>query len=78
MKSLLQNFVISFLLSHMFPWWVKKFFLTENNFLPRVIKHESYSCTHCIFQSVYALNTRSIKILRRSVTRVLITLLIKQ
>ena len=63
MESLLQNFVISFLLSHMFLW-MNNFLFTENNFLPRLIKQENYSCPHCIFQSDYALNTRSIKILR--------------
>ena len=76
MEILLKNFVISFLLSHMFPW-LNKFLLTENKQFFS-LKQESYSGPHCIFQSVYALNTRSIKTLRRSVARVLITLLIKQ
>ena len=48
---------------------VNKFIFTENNFLPRLIKQESYSSLHCIFQSVYALNTRSIKINQRSVVK---------
>ena len=55
---------------------MNKFLFTENNFLPRFIKQESYSSPHCIFQRVYALNTCSIKILRRIVVKVLITLLI--
>ena len=66
-----------FLLSHIFPW-VNKFLSTEDSFLPRLTKQESYSSSHCIFQSVYALNTRSIKIYRSSVVKVIITLLIKQ
>ena len=57
--------------------WLNSFF-TENNFLPHLIEQESYSSPHCIFQSVYTLNTSTTKILRRSVVRVLITLLIKQ
>ena len=57
---------------------MNKFRLTENDFLPRLIKQESYRSSHCIFQSVYALNTRSIKTLRRIIVKVLITLLIKQ
>ena len=55
---------------------MNKFLFTENNFLPRFIKQESYSSPHCILQRVYALNTCSIKILRRIVVKVLITLLI--
>ena len=77
MESLLQNFVISFFTSHMFPW-MNKFLFTENSFLPRLIKQESSWSSHYIFQSVYALNTRSIKLHRRSVVKVLIMLLIKQ
>ena len=46
------------------------------NFAISLIKQESYSSPHCIFQRVYALNTRSIKIPRRSVVKVLIMLLI--
>ena len=57
---------------------MSKFRFTENNFLPRLIKQGNCRSSHCIFQSVYALNTRSIKILRRSVIKVLITPLIKQ
>ena len=54
MDGLLQNFVISFVLlhSHMFPW-MNKFFSIKKNFLPCLIKQKSYSCPHCIFQSVY-------------------------
>ena len=37
MEILLKNFVISFLLSHMFPW-LNKFLLTENNFFPKTGK----------------------------------------
>ena len=58
--------------------WMNKFLFTENNLLPRLIKQESCRSSHCIFQIVYALNTRSIKLLRRSVVKVLIMLLIKQ
>ena len=65
-----------FLLLLMFLW-MSKFFFAESNFLPRLIKQESYSSPHCIFQRYYALNPRSIKILRRSVVKVSITLLIK-
>ena len=60
---------LCFLFSHIFPW-INKFLFTENNFLPRSIKQGSYSSPHCIFQSVYSLNTRSIKIHRRSVVKV--------
>ena len=64
-------------LIQMFPWMNKVLF-TENNFLPRLIIQESFRSSHCIFQRVYTLNTRSINILRRSIVKVLITLLIKQ
>ena len=47
MESLLQNFVFSFLLSHM----LNKFLFTENNFLPSLIKQENCRSSHCIFQS---------------------------
>ena len=78
MESLLQNFVICFLnLTYMFSW-MNKFIFTENNFLPRLIKEESYRSLHCIFYSAYSLNMRSIKILAKSVVKVLITLLIKE
>ena len=73
-KFITESFL--FLLPHMLSW-MTKFLFTENNLLPRLIKQESYSSLHCIFQSAYAL-TRSTKILRRNVVRVLITLLIKQ
>ena len=39
-----------FLFSHMFPW-MNKFLITENIFLPRLIKQESYRSSHCIFRS---------------------------
>ena len=64
---------ISFLLSHMFPW-MNKFLITENMFLPRSV----IGTLQLIFQSLYALNTRSTKVLRRNVIKALITLLIKQ
>ena len=70
-------FLFSFLLSHMFPW-MNKFLFTENNFLPRLINQESCRSSHFIFQSVYVLNTRSTKLLRKSVVKLLIMLLIKQ
>ena len=57
---------------------MNEFPFTENNFLPRLIKQESCRSWHCILQSAYALNTRSIKLLRRSVIKALIMLLIKQ
>ena len=56
---------------------MNKFPFTGNNFLPRAITKESYSSLHCVFQTVFALNTCSIEIHRRSVVKVLITLLIK-
>ena len=34
--------------------------ITKNNFLPHLIKKESYSLPHCIFQSFFALNRGSI------------------
>ena len=55
-----QNFVISFftltyvLLDELIPFHGK-------NFAPRSIKKESYRYPHCIFQSVFALNTRKVK-----------------
>ena len=70
-------YIFSFLLSHMFPW-MNKFLITENRFLPRLVKWQSCSSSHCIFQSFSALNTRSTKVLRRNVVEVLIMLLIKQ
>ena len=76
--NLLQNFVISFFtLIYMFPW-MNNFVFTENNFPPCLIKQESYRSPYGIFQSVYALHTCSIKILRRIVVKVLIMLFIKQ
>ena len=75
MESLLQNFVLfCFFYSHI----SEKFLFTENNFLPRLMKQESGRSSYCILQSVCALNTRNTKILRRSVVKVLITLLIEQ
>ena len=46
------EFIIEFLflLSHMFPW-MKKFLITENMFLPRLVKQKSCRSSHCIFQS---------------------------
>ena len=58
--------------------WMNKFLFTENNFLPRLMKQESCTSLYCIFHSVYALNTRSIELIRRIVVKVLIMLLIKQ
>ena len=76
--NLLQNFVISFFtLIYMFPW-MNNFVFTENNFPPCLIKQESYRSPYGIFQSVYALHTCSIKILRKIVVKVLIMLFIKQ
>ena len=66
-----------FLPSHMFPW-MNKFLFTEKNFLLRLIKQEGCRSSYCIFRSVYALNTCSIKLLQRSGVKVLIMLLIKQ
>ena len=37
MESLIQSFIISFLLPHIFPW-INKFLYTEKNFPPRLIK----------------------------------------
>ena len=70
MESLLQDFVVSFFILTYVP--LNKFAFTENNGLPCLINQESYSSPHCIFQSVYALNKRSIKILRRCVVKELI------
>ena len=47
MESLLQNFVISFFTLTYVPL-MNKFHSTENNFLPRLIKQESYRSSHCI------------------------------
>ena len=55
--------------------WIK-FHFTKNSFLPFIKQQKSFSSPHFVFQSVYALNTRSIKIHRRSFIKVLITLLI--
>ena len=77
MEILLHNFVISFftltyvLLDELIPFYRKQF-------SPSLNKTGKLQVSHCIFQSVYALNTRSIKLLRRSVVKVLIILLIKQ
>ena len=57
---------------------MNKFFFTGNNFLHRSIKKESYSSPYFIYQSVFALNMRSIKTHRRSIIKVLIMLFIKQ
>ena len=62
----------------MFPWMNKVFFTETKTFLPRLIKQESCRSWHCFYQSVYALNVRSVKILRRSVVKILIVLLIIQ
>ena len=51
---------------------------TGNNFLPRVIKKESYSSPFFIYQNIFALNMRSIKNHRRNIFKVLIMLFIKQ
>ena len=56
MESLLQNFIISsFTLTYVpldyLHAWMNKFLFTENNFLPLLIKQESYSSPHCIFQN---------------------------
>ena len=66
-----------FLLSLMFLW-KNMFLFIENDFLFRLIKQESYRFLYCIFQSIYTLNTHSIKTLGRSFVKALITLLIKQ
>ena len=73
MESLLQNF-----LTLTYVPWINEFLFTEDNYLSRLINQESYSSQHCIFQGVYALNTRSINIHQRSNIKVFITLLIKQ
>ena len=57
--------------------WINSL-LQKNIYITCLIKQESFRFSHCIFQSVYVLNTPSIKILRKSVVRVLITLLVKQ
>ena len=49
MENLLQKFIF-LLLSHIFPW-MNKFFITENIFLPRLLKQESCRSSHCISQS---------------------------
>ena len=72
MESLLQNF-----LTLTYVPWINEFLFTEDNSLSHLIKQESYSSQHCIFQSGYAFNTRSIKIHQRSNVKVFITLLIK-
>ena len=66
----ITDFVVSFFILTYVP--LNKFVFTENNDLPCLIKQESYSSPHCIFQSVHALNKRSIKILRRCVVKELI------
>ena len=77
MGSFLQNFVVFlFLFLHLFIW-MNKFLFPDNNFLPRLIKKESYRSPHYIYVIVSALNTRSIKTDRRG-SEVLIMLLIKQ
>ena len=48
------------------------------SFLPSLIREEGYNSLHCIFQSEFVLNTRSIKIHRRSNIKVLITLLLEK
>ena len=50
------EFIIEFLflLSHMFPW-MNKFLITENIFLPRLIKQESCRSWHCIFLKILSL-----------------------
>ena len=58
-----------FLLSRMLPW-MNKFLITENIFLPRLIQQESCRSSHCIFQSISALNTRSKKIPQGSFVKV--------
>ena len=55
---------------------MNKFLFTET-FFPSFNKKESNSLLHCVFYSVFALKSRSIKT-QRSVAKVLITLLIKQ
>ena len=47
------KFIIEFLflLSHMLSW-MNKFLITENMFLPRLVKQESCKSSHCIFQSI--------------------------
>ena len=46
-----EQFIIEFrfLLSHMFPW-MNKFLITENIFLPRLIKQGSCRSSHSMFQ----------------------------
>ena len=67
-ESFLLNFVISFFtLAH----------VPLKNFIPCLIKKESCSSSQCIFQSVFAFNTRSTKTHRRSVAKVLIMPLVK-
>ena len=77
MGRFLQNFVLfPFLFLHLFIW-MNKFLFPENNFLPRLVKKESYRSSHYIYVIVSALNTRSIKTHRRG-SKVLIMLLIEQ
>ena len=76
MENLLQNF---FFYSHQECQGTSLTYNSfyRNNFISCLIKHESPSFPHCIFQSGYVFNTCSIKIQRRSVVKVLIILLIK-
>ena len=77
MESLFQDSLSFFILTYV-PW-MKIFLFTENIFLPRLTKQESSRSLHCTSEVFMpCMNTRSIKILRRSVVKVLILLLIKQ
>ena len=67
--NFITKFHFFFLLSYIFPW-INKFLLTESYCLPRLIKQENCRSGHCILHGFYALNTRSIKILRRSAVKV--------
>ena len=81
MESMLQNFVISFF-TLTYVLLDELILFHGKNFTPRSIKKESYRYPHCIFQSVFSLNTRSVKSHWASViknyTVIKITLLIKQ
>ena len=82
-EKFLQKF-ISFFTLICFLGWINSFFYRKQFspsfnhgdilYLHGLIKQESYRSPHCIFQSVYALNTRSLKILRKSAVEALITL----
>ena len=65
------KFAAEFFMSFFFTFpWMNKFLSTEY-FLPLLIKEGIYSSPHCILQSIFALNTCSIKTNRSRVVKVL-------